>query len=227
MANVQPDWIGGWRNSVRVWDFDFNLMIDFKKGGNFLSRTAWQGAIDGQTVQSLEGRSEFLMAKRILGDTDNEMHGIMDIGNTVTPGADLKNNAVLYPDGDRPKGIYMEMPYMTSPKANGRKPNMSWVNWTRTLDNNNTHMKRYIYDASYIKLREISIGYTIPKKWLQKTPLKSVRVSAVGRNVAILFQNTPKGIDPEATRTTGNAQGFEEGYAQPSATYGFDIKVSF
>ena len=40
LANVQPDWIGGWRNSVRVWDFDFNLMIDFKKGGNFLSRTA-------------------------------------------------------------------------------------------------------------------------------------------------------------------------------------------
>lgn len=36
-----------------------------------------------------------------------------------------------------------------------------------------------------------------------------------------------KEIDPEATRTTGNAQGFEEGYAQPSATYGFDIKVSF
>ena len=88
-------------------------------------------------------------------------------------------------------------------------------------------MKRYIYDASYIKLREISIGYTIPKKWLQKTPLKNVRISAVGLNVAILFQNTPKGIDPEATRTTGNAQGFEEGYAQPSATYGFDIKVSF
>ena len=230
LANVQPDWIGGWRNSVRVWDFDFNLMIDFKKGGNFLSRTAWQGAIDGQTVQSLEGREDFLMSKRILGETSNEMQGVMDVANTVLPGADLVENLVVYPDWERPKGIHLENSVYDESEGAGwaGRMNTSWVSpvthWTH---NNTSSMKRYIYDASYIKLREISIGYTIPKKWLQKTPLKNVRISAVGRNVAILFQNTPKGIDPEATRTTGNAQGFEEGYAQPSATYGFDIKVSF
>ena len=229
LANVQPDWIGGWRNSVRVWDFDFNLMIDFKKGGKFLSRTAYQGGIDGQTVQTLEGRDEFLMSKRILGETNNEMQGIMDVGNTVMPGADLKDHAVVYPDWERPKGIHMDNSvYDESEGVWAGKPNTSWVSpVTHWCHNNASSMKRYIYDASYIKLREISIGYTVPKKWLQKTPLKNVRVSAVGRNVAILFQNTPKGLDPEATRTTGNAQGFEEGYAQPSATYGFDIKVSF
>uniref|UniRef100_UPI0026657FF3 hypothetical protein n=1 Tax=Coprobacter fastidiosus TaxID=1099853 RepID=UPI0026657FF3 len=60
-----------------------------------------------------------------------------------------------------------------------------------------------------------------------KTPFQILRLSAVGSNLDILFQNTPQGIDPEATSTTGNGQGFEQGYPLPTATYGFDLKVTF
>ena len=88
-------------------------------------------------------------------------------------------------------------------------------------------MTRFIYDASYIKLREITVSYDFPKKWLRKTPFQAVRVSGVGRNIATLFCNTPEGLDPQATSTTGNAQGFEYGFNLPSATYGFDVKISF
>jgi hypothetical protein len=86
---------------------------------------------------------------------------------------------------------------------------------------------RYIFDASYIKLREISVGYNLPKKWLDKTPFTDAKISLVGRNIAIIYQNTPKGVDPQATRTTGNAQGFEMGFALPQAYWGCDLKVSF
>jgi hypothetical protein len=73
----------------------------------------------------------------------------------------------------------------------------------------------------------LSFGYNIPKKLLAKAHIGSARISAVGRNIAILFQNTPKGIDPEATSSVGNAQGLEKGFALPGATWGFDLKVSF
>ncbi len=63
------------------------------------------------------------------------------------------------------------------------------------------------YDATYVKLREVALGY-FPEKLLWKTPFQSLRLSAVGRNLAILFQNTPQGIDPEATSTTGERSRF-------------------
>ncbi|GLL52385.1 hypothetical protein KUBF_00470 [Bacteroides finegoldii] len=54
-----------------------------------------------------------------------------------------------------------------------------------------------------------------------------MKISAVGRNLAILHQNTPDGVDPEATTSMGSAQGIENGFALPSATYGFDLKITF
>ena len=86
---------------------------------------------------------------------------------------------------------------------------------------------RCVFDASYIKLREVSIGYAIPKKLLSKTPLNSIKFSLVGRNLAILYQKTPKGIDPESAVSSGNAQGIEYGGMPPVANVGFDLKVSF
>ena len=49
----------------------------------------------------------------------------------------------------------------------------------------------------------------------------------VGRNLAILHQNTPKGIDPEASSSSGNAQGIEYGGMPPVSSVGFDIKLTF
>ena len=84
-----------------------------------------------------------------------------------------------------------------------------------------------VFDASYIKLREVAVGYSIPSRVLKDTPLSAVKVSLVGRNLAILYQNTPKGIDPEAAVSSGNAQGVEYGGMPPVTTFGFDVKISF
>jgi len=86
---------------------------------------------------------------------------------------------------------------------------------------------RNVFDASYIKLREVSVGYSIPKKYLTKLPVSDIKLSFVGRNLAILYQNTPKGIDPEAAVSSGNAQGIEYGGMPPIMTMGFDLKVAF
>ena len=83
------------------------------------------------------------------------------------------------------------------------------------------------YDASFVKLRELSIGYSLPKKLIAKIKLTNVHFSMVGRNLWILYQKTPKGLDPESALYAGNGQGLEHGGMPPSTTLGFDVKISF
>lgn len=87
--------------------------------------------------------------------------------------------------------------------------------------------ERCVFDASYIKLRELAIGYSLPRKVLKNSPVSNVKFSLIGRNLAILYQNTPKGIDPEAAVSSGNAQGIEYGGMPPVSSFGFDVKISF
>ena len=226
---VAPDFLGGWRNSFNYRDFDLSFTMDCKKGGALYSFTAFRGAIDGQTVQSLIGREDDFFSSMVLGENGDERRGFLSPSNTVTPGADYAENSVLYPDGARPKGVILEdAVYGPDVEYWAEHPSMVWLRPMHHWRHNYTSAGRYIYDASYIKFREISFGYNVPKKILSKARLNSARVSAVGRNLAILYQNTPKGIDPEATSSVGNnAQGMDKGFALPSATWGFDLKVSF
>jgi len=84
-----------------------------------------------------------------------------------------------------------------------------------------------IYDASFVKLREVSFGYYFPKLLLAKTPFENARISATGRNLWILHSNTPQGIDPEASSTSGNGQGIENGALPPNAIYGINVRLIF
>ena len=80
------------------------------------------------------------------------------------------------------------------------------------------------FDASYIKLREITIGYTLPSI----TPvIKKMRIGVYGRNLATWGLDN-KGIDPEATvGGSGNIQGMEGGIIPTSRSYGMNLQVTF
>jgi len=86
--------------------------------------------------------------------------------------------------------------------------------------------EEWIYDATNIRLRELSIGYSIPKKLLYKTPLQGVKLSFVGRNLWMIHSKT-KGFDPEAGFTTGNSQGIETGSMPTLRSLGFNLNVTF
>lgn len=222
---VQAIWRGGWNNVFRLGNFSFSVMFDFQKGGKFFSQTSIQSSVDGQSVKSLEGRDADFFSRKILGESDEERYGFMRPQNANTPTA----NGQIYPDSGRPKGVVLpncrydeDVEGLAGQQVLGYcTPERYWMHYT------SRDISRFIYDASYVKLREITVSYDLPKKWLRKTPFQTFRVAAVGRNIATLFANTPHGLDPQATSTTGNAQGFERGFNLPSATYGFDIKVSF
>lgn len=84
----------------------------------------------------------------------------------------------------------------------------------------------FMYDSSYIKLRELSIGWNLPSKWLSKTPLKAVRISAVGRDLFYLYKDAP--VNPESAISREDyAQAFEFGSTPPTRTFGFSLNVKF
>lgn len=84
----------------------------------------------------------------------------------------------------------------------------------------------WIYDATNIRLREVSLGYTFPRKVLAKTPLQGLRLSAVARNLWMIYSKT-EGFDPEAGYSTGNAQGIEYGSMPTLRSFGFNVNVTF
>ncbi len=83
-----------------------------------------------------------------------------------------------------------------------------------------------IFDASYVKLRELSLGYTFSPSLLKKVKIQSAKISLVGRNVWMIFKNTPH-IDPEIDAKGGNQQGFGYGELPSSRSIGANLSLSF
>ena len=84
-----------------------------------------------------------------------------------------------------------------------------------------------IFDASYVKLRQVVFGYSLPKNWLKGTFIQDFKVSVVGRNLALLYKKAPH-IDPESASSNSNGeQGQEFGQLPSARTYGFNINVKF
>ena len=77
-----------------------------------------------------------------------------------------------------------------------------------------------------MKLREVSLGYTIPKSVFGGAKINSIYVSAFGRNLLTFNKDLPN-VDPESMYTSGNGQGFEYGSLPLRQSYGFNIKVTF
>jgi len=85
---------------------------------------------------------------------------------------------------------------------------------------------RFVYDASFVKLRQVSAGYSLPSAILASTPFSSVSLSFVGRNLAILFSNM-ENVDPESNYSNVNAQGFDYFSVPQTRSFGFNLRVGF
>ncbi|MEP2937684.1 MAG: SusC/RagA family TonB-linked outer membrane protein [Gilvibacter sp.] len=87
-----------------------------------------------------------------------------------------------------------------------------------------------VYDASVLRLQEISLGYTVPKRFLEKTPFGSLSITASGFNLWYDAYNTPDGanFDPNVAGVgIGNGRGFDYINGPSSKRYGVSVKASF
>ncbi|RPH31933.1 MAG: SusC/RagA family TonB-linked outer membrane protein [Bacteroidales bacterium] len=91
--------------------------------------------------------------------------------------------------------------------------------------------EEFIYDASNMKMRELAIGYELPKNLLDKIPfaaVKSARIALVGRNLFYFYKHTP-GTAPDASSYSNGyaAQALDFGGIPAARTYGFSINIGF
>ncbi|GGZ14572.1 SusC/RagA family TonB-linked outer membrane protein [Echinicola pacifica] len=92
--------------------------------------------------------------------------------------------------------------------------------------NPRTYHEAGIFDGSYVKLRELTFGYTFPRNFLGNNFIQNLKLSAVGRNLAILYKNHPH-MDPQVDMKGGNAQGFAYGEQPSTRSIGFNLSLTF
>lgn len=86
----------------------------------------------------------------------------------------------------------------------------------------------WLYDASYIKLREVSLAYTLKGDFLAKTPFKTIRIAAIARNPVMIWQKAPKGLDPsELSSGSSTISWIEKGELQTVRSYGLNLNLTF
>jgi len=108
-------------------------------------------------------------------------------------------------------------------------PNTTYVwagDWYGAFQYDYLPTAAYIYDASYVKLREVAFSYSLPSKLLAKTKVSKASISIVGRNLWIIHKNMPY-YDPESSVSAGNIQGIADGAYPSTRTLGLNLTVDF
>jgi hypothetical protein len=206
IGNPLPDFTLGFNNTFTFKGFTLSALIDWRQGGDFFSITAASLWLRGQLQASVD-REGLRVAPGYYGDPAD-----------FTTDANGKTIGVAILD------------------ENGQKvPNSTGVS---AFDYHfSDGFGAYgadevsVYDGTTIRLREVSLGYSIPKSALAKTPFGSVRVSVSGRNLWWKAPNVLEGLnlDPEVLATTAdsNVQGFEVGATPTTRRYGFNLSLTF
>jgi TonB-linked SusC/RagA family outer membrane protein len=214
LGNFNPDYMFSVSNRFKWKGFDAYLLVDMKKGGKLYSGTMRQSIRNGVISGNERQQESFWKRTIIMGESGG--------ADDVWGGTSFDN---LY--------VYDATQYDNVYDMNQVDPNYAPRQFTGYLWPGNVgywadaYCSEVTYDASFVKLRELSVGYYLPKSWISKIKMSNARISVVGRNLWVIYQKTPKGIDPEAALNAGNGQGMESGSLPPSTTFGIDIKIEF
>ena len=136
--------------------------------------------------------------------------GTNHLGNPVR---DAAGGGVIFPGVNENTGLPNDVPLDAS-FAGGAYGNQTFP------------AEAFIYDASYVKLREISLSYSIPSKMLDRTFIKGLTFSLAGTNLWIIDKKLPY-ADPEAGNSSGNVQGYQSGVMPSEKVYSFNVKLNF
>lgn len=214
LGNFNPDFMLSMANRFSWKNFDVYIFVDSKIGGKLYSGTMRQ-AIRNGVISGNEKEKEAYWARTVIM---GESGGADDLWGGTT-----LNNAYIY-DATQ---------YDNVNNMNPIDPSYVPQKFTGYLWPGNvgyfadSFCSEVTYDASFVKLRELSVGYNLPKTWISKIKMSNAKIAVTGRNLWILYQKTPKGLDPEAALNAGNGQGMESGSLPPSTTFGIDIKIAF
>ena len=203
LGNASWDWTGGVYTNFSYKNISLSAVFDVKVGADLYSMSARAAHETGKSMATLEGREAWYKseeARQAAGYAKDSPDWI-PTGGFIAPG--------VIDNGD---GTYRENDIIINPE-------MYWMNVCRNAPS------MFIYDNSYVKCREITLSYTLPKTWL-KNVIDGLTVSFVARNPFIVWKNIPN-IDPDSNYNNTTGMGMEYGSLPSRKSYGFNINVKF
>ena len=246
VGNYNPDFIMGLQSSLTFKNFTLNMTFDWRSGGQYVSQSfrylsedsmskAWldmlvhPGNLGGAPSQALrdwviENEDWLLLADDLrpvggptpeFGGFPESFSGVTVYDGTFAPGVigdyDENGNFILEQENLGAEGTVF-LPYVVS---------YSWDIGEANL-----------FDADYVKLREISLNYRVPARIVQKFGLQDVNLALYSRNIILWTKDAGIGVDPErAYQAEGDGkfkQGVERYNAEPWVVpIGFKMNFSF
>ena len=198
LGNYNPDWTGGISNTLTYKNLSMSFLIDMQHGGDVFSLDLWYGMGTGLYRETV-GNNDLGNPKR---------DPIVENGN----GSYAANSG-----GTIYEGVHADGTPNTTRVSNEDYDADGW-----DVSPNG----RFVYDASFIKLRELTLTYRFPRELLAKTFLADASIGFVGSNLWIIHKNLPY-ADPEASQSSGNVQGWQSGVMPATRNFGFTLNVSF
>lgn len=204
IGNIQSKWRGGITNKISYKSLTFSFLIDVKKGGDVFSLDQGYGQDTGLYPETAG-----------LNDLGNPVrNSLANGGGYINPGVML--NPSYTPTNGLPKYI------QNTTRVDASDSSEAYGNGFGISANPD---KAYIYDGSFVKLREASLSYSFPNKYFKKSFIKGMSLSLLGNNLWIIYKKIPY-ADPEAGSSAGNIQGYQSGVMPTVRTYSFNLKVN-
>lgn len=205
LGNILPDWNGGLNLDVNYKNFSLGAFVEFQKGGKFYSIS--------QMFGSYSGLLEHTVGDNSLGNPvrDPVRNSNGDVVSYVSTSDAAANSGGVLVSGVDESGN--EVSYL-------RKASLYWPEQF-------LNKERWFFDASYVKLREVSVTYNLPARLIEKLPIKRASVGVDIQNALLIYTSVP-GVDPSIIQNNANGFGFWEGGGLPGTrAFGFDVNVSF
>jgi hypothetical protein len=219
VGNAMPKVIGGWFNTVKYKNFSFDAMIDFRFGGYVMPTGIYWMISRGLLEESLQYM-------------DKESGGL-SYYKDKTSGKYVQTSATAGPQGEK---VFNDGMLLPGVKADGSKNDyivpQSYYFWNTYNwggpQYSSSRYELYIQKNSYIKMREVTLGYTMPTKVASMIGAKKLQFSVFGRNLFYIYR-TLKHLDAEQT-TAGSrwAQNLNNAGGNPSTrSFGVMLRATF
>lgn len=199
LGNFQPDWTGGLSTTFSFQNLTVSALLSGQVGGDVYSLSNKFGMYSGLLTNTV--------------DNNQRETGVMPDGVVVPEGEDLANST-----------NWEGTPYS---EVGGRLPAATyWKNWFFAGGVGGAAGRGFIYDATHVKLQELSVSYQLPQKWFEDFALRRASVAVAGSNLGFLYKEAAS-VDPTATLGAGNVQGIEAGQIPPQRQYTFRVNLNF
>ena len=196
LGNIQPDWVGGWMNQLSYKNYSLNVVLDTRQGGDIFSVTNMWSDYAGVSEASMKGR-----------EVEWNNPGYMVQGVVCGSGSTTATGT--------------RAGHRVCPNAT---PNTRVITSEDYFQHVYPVVEPFIYDASWVKLRELRFGYEVPTSIAGRVGAESMSIALTGRNL-ITWTDVPM-IDPEFSYTTGNNQGMEFGALPNPRTVGISVRLT-